>query len=70
MNVSAARLVEEFGFTERHWVRMAAAGRVPGVDSRSAKIKLGLRPDRRETVVGIDLEDRARAANAYRRGQT
>ncbi len=30
MNVSAARLVEEFGFTERHWIRMAAAGRVPG----------------------------------------
>ncbi|WP_156295746.1 hypothetical protein [Methylobacterium aquaticum] len=28
--VSAADLVEEFGFTERHWTRMAAAGRVPG----------------------------------------
>lgn len=28
--VSAADLVAEFGFTERHWTRMAAAGRVPG----------------------------------------
>lgn len=28
--VRAADLVSEFGFTERHWVRQAAAGRVPG----------------------------------------
>ena len=28
--VAAKHLVEEFGFTSRHWIRMAAAGRVPG----------------------------------------
>ena len=28
--VRAADLVSEFDFTERHWVRQAAAGRVPG----------------------------------------
>lgn len=27
--VGPAELVEEFGFTERHWIRMSAAGRVP-----------------------------------------
>ena len=28
--VSASEIVEEFGFTTRHWIRMAASGRVPG----------------------------------------
>jgi len=27
--VSASDLVKEFGFTSRHWTRMASAGRVP-----------------------------------------
>ena len=27
--IGPAELVEEFGFTERHWIRQAAAGRVP-----------------------------------------
>ena len=28
--VGTSEIVEEFGFTARHWNRMAAAGRVPG----------------------------------------
>lgn len=28
--VHVADLVAEFGFTERHWIRMAAASRAPG----------------------------------------